>query len=105
MIRLGTNTNDILPDTEFDDFIFGFNGVDTFLCYQGNDALFGGQGDDTFIIAPQTGATVYIDGGRGLDTLALARDPIDIEYVGHKMIIHYEYDMTIVTQRVEELSL
>lgn len=102
MTIYGTYTDDIIPDSVSDDFIFGFKGNDTFLCYFGDDFIFGGQGDDSFIIAPQTDAVVYINGGRGDDTLVLARDPISVDYIGNKMIVQYDYDMIIVTQRVEE---
>ena len=105
MIIYGTHADDITPDTENDDFIFGRAGDDTFLYYFGNDFIFGGQGDDIFIVSPQVDAIVYINGGRGDDTLVLARDPISVDHIGNKMIIHYDYDMVIITERVDELSI
>lgn len=104
MIIFGNRLDNIIPDTEFDDFIFGGTGDDTFLCYFGNDFIFGGPGDDTFIIAPQTDSVVYLNGGRGCDSLVLARDPVDIQYIGNKMIIEYDYDMVIITNRIEEVD-
>lgn len=104
MITYGTAQNDVFGGSEYDDFIFGFRGDDTLISGIGNDSLFGGQGDDTFIICPQTDAVVYIDGGRGFDTISLSRDVIDIETVGNKMVIHYDYDMIIIADKVEQIE-
>ena len=102
-VIIGTNLAEIIPDTATDDFIFGGAGDDTFLCYFGSDFIFGGAGDDTFILGPQTDSVVYLNGGRGCDSLVLARDPVYIECIGNKMIIEYDYDMVIITNKVEEV--
>lgn len=102
-VIIGTNSTEIIPDSNMDDFIFGRAGDDTFLCYFGNDLIFGGAGDDTFILAPQTDSVVYLNGGRGCDTLVLARDPVSIEHIGNKMIVEYDYDMVIITNKIEDV--
>jgi Ca2+-binding RTX toxin-like protein len=104
MIRYGTILDDIFGDDENDEFIFGFKGDDTFLSTRGNDSLFGGRGDDSFIIAPQFDGVVHVDGGRGHDTLYLARDVFSIDHVGDKIVIHYLYDMFIIVDNVEMIE-
>lgn len=85
----GGGENDLLKGGDGDDHLYGQDGDDRLYGAGGNDyldggdgladELYGGDGDDTLII--RIGATIFADGGAGLDTLLLG-------HIGPEITLH-----------------
>lgn len=67
----GTPNADQLVATADQNIVLGNGGDDTFAPSKVPSILLGGDGNDLFLFDPATAAGVYIDGGKGTDTLSL----------------------------------
>jgi predicted secreted protein len=91
--QLGTSGADALTGTTAADVLVGGAGNDTLTGSGGADVLYGGSGDDTLVVAADTVAALAagfgsggnttqlsrIDGGNGIDTLALVGGGITLD--------------------------
>ena len=63
-----------------DDLLYGGDGADSITGGGGADTIYGGAGDDIFYFAPQDLSVVaLVDGGEGVDQVALTQASLDIQ--------------------------
>jgi hypothetical protein len=68
--HLGTDGDDTLTGSDADEAFVGGLGNDLLIGGGGKDAFHGGAGDDIIVLAP--GEVVRVDGGNGIDTVAVS---------------------------------